>query len=285
MKKTVISILIAASLGMTSVPFTAFAEADTRISTYTVRFLDFDGNTFTTMAVPAGYHFTEDVINNLDTSALSKQVDTRTQKRFSSWWGIPEYVYADVDIKPLSVTGTISLEKVPDKKKYYSLESQISRAGLAVNITFETQTGIDTYGNYITEKEIIDISSTCSMDYETAQDAFKSGNTTKVNIYPIHSEQAIGSYEISYIGGIADVDNDKVITGSDATVVLSEYTKLSSDPSYKINESVKKYGDMDFNGIINGSDVTLLLRYYTLKSSDPEYNLDKFFDETAENNK
>ena len=44
MKKTVISILIAASLGMTSVPFTAFAEADTRISTYTVRFLDFDGN-------------------------------------------------------------------------------------------------------------------------------------------------------------------------------------------------------------------------------------------------
>ncbi len=281
MKKSVISFVITAALGITAIPFSTAAETASKTSTYTVTFLDFDGNPFYTMAVPAGYHFTDESISQLDTSSLSRQIDTRTQKRFSSWWGIPEYVYADVDIKPLSVIGTISLEKLPEKKQYYSLESEISKTGLAVNITIETQTGIDSYGNYITEKEVTDISSTCTMNYNTAAEAFKSGNKTTVQIFPIHSTQAIGSYDISYIEGIADVDNDNVITGSDATMVLCEYTKLSSDSSYKIDESVKKYGDMDFNGILNGSDASILLRYYTMKSSDPEYNLDKFFDENS----
>lgn len=283
MKKSVISLVIAAALGMTAVPFGTAAETASKISTYTVTFLDFDGKPFYTMAVPAGYHFTDESISQLDTSSLNKQIDKHTQQRFSSWWGIPEYIYADVNIKPLSVIGTISLEKLPDKKQYYSLESEISKSGLSVNITFETQTGIDSSGNYTTKKEVIDISSTCTMNYTTAGDAFKSGNKATIQIYPIHSTQPIGSYEISYTEGIGDVDNDDVITGSDATKVLHEYTLLSSDPSYKIDEAVVKYGDMDFNGILNGSDATILLRYYTLKSSDPEYNLDMFFDAKNEN--
>lgn len=284
MKKSVISFITAAAVWSAAIPFSTAAQTDAVINTYTVNFLDFDGNPYYTLYVPSGYHFTDEEISRIDTSALSRQMSTRTQQRFSSWWGIPEYVYADVDIKPLSVIGTISLEKLPDKKQYYSLESEISKSGLLVNITIETQTGIDAYGNYITQKEITDISSTCTMSPATAEEAFKSGNKAAVSIYPINSNQPIGSYEISYTEGIGDVDNDDVITGSDATKVLHEYTLLSSDSSYKIDEAVVKYGDMDFNGILNGSDATILLRYYTLKSSDPEYNLDMFFDEKNENN-
>ncbi|MBR3760421.1 MAG: hypothetical protein IKK47_05490 [Ruminococcus sp.] len=280
MIKSVISVMTAAVIGSGTIQLTASSLSATANALYTVRFLDFDGNTFYTLSVPAGQRIDSKILSSIDTSGLSRQLDTHTQQRFSSWWGVPDYVDSDVYVKPLSIIGTISLEKLPDKKQYFSLESDISKAGLVVNITLETQTGINADGSYITKKEYVDISSTCTLNCSTAKDAFKSDNKATVKIYPINSAHPIGNYEISYIEGIADVDNDDIITGSDATLVLREYTLLSSDPdNYKVDESVLKFGDMDFDGVITGSDATLLLRYYTLKSSDSEYTLDMFFDE------
>ena len=284
MIKSIISFITAAVVCSGTFQLNASQVSAETTTTYTVNFLDFDGNPYYTFSVPAGYQFTGQMLSQIDTSGLRKQIDSRTQQRFSSWWDIPEYIYSDVDIIPLSVIGTISLENLPEKKQYYSLESDISKSGLSVNITLETQTGIDANGNFISEKESVDISSTCTMSPPTAEAAFKSGNKSTVNIYPINSDHPIGSYEITFVEGVADVDSDNIITGSDATLVLREYTLLSSDSSYKVNESVLKYGDMDFNGIINGSDATTLLRYYTLKSSDPDYTLDMFFDEEQKNN-
>lgn len=280
MVKSVISVMTAAVIGTGAVQLSASSLTASANALYTVRFLDYDGNTYYTLSVPAGQRIDSKILDSIDTSGLSRQLDTHTQQRFSSWWGVPDYVNSDVDVKPLSVTGTISLENLPDKKNYFSLESEISKTGLAVNITFQTQTGINADGSYITTKEIVDISSTCTLNYSTAREAFVSDNKATVKVYPINSSNPIGSYDISYHEGFADVDNDNVITGSDATLVLREYTLLSSDPdNYKIDESVLESGDMDFDGVITGSDATLLLRYYTLKSSDPEYTLDKFFDE------
>ncbi len=273
MIKPVISIMTAVSVLLGTAPFCVSAEANV----CTVNFLDFEGNVYYSLTVPEGQQIDKQILSQINTSALRRQVDTRTQQWFSEWWGIPEYVTGNTDIKPLSVTGTISLEKVPDKRKYYSKDSNIYKDGLSVDITLVTQTGIDSQGKYITKSEAVDISSTCTIDPQTAGEAFKSGNKAVVNIYPINSNQPIGNYEITYIDGIGDVNGDKIINGSDATVVLNAYTMLSSDPSYKVDDAIMRYGDMDFDGILNGSDATRLLQYYTMLSSDETYNLDKFF--------
>lgn len=274
MVKPVISIMTAAAVLLGAAAYSTSAETDV----CTVNFLDFDGNVYYSLTVPKGQQIDKQIISQIDTSNLRKQMGTRTQQWFSDWWGVPEFVTENIYIKPLSVTGTISLEKVPEKHKYYSKDSEIYKDGLVVDITLVTQTGIDDKGSYITKSEVVDISSTCSVSPETAEEAFKSGNKSTVEIFPINSSQPIGSYEIAYIDGFADVDCDKIITGSDATMTLYEYTNLSSDPSYKVDESVMLYGDMDFDGILTGTDATLLLLYYTNLSSDPNYNLDMFFD-------
>lgn len=276
MVKPVISIMTAAAVLLGTAAFSASAETDV----CTVNFLDFDGNVYYSLTVPKGQQIDKQIISQIDTSNLRKQIGTRTQQWFSEWWGIPEFVTENIDIKPLSVTGTISLEKVPEKHKYYSKDSEIYKDGLVVDITLLMQTGIDDKGNYTTKSEVVDISSTCTVDPRTAGEAFKSGNKAVVNIFPINSDQPIGNYEITYIDGIGDVSGDKIVTGSDATIVLNAYTLLSSNPSYKVDEAIMLYGDMDFDGILNGSDATRLLQYYTMLSSDPTYNLDKFFADT-----
>ncbi len=273
MIKPVISIMTAVSVLFGTASFGVSAETNV----CTVNFLDFDGNVYYSLTVPEGQQIDKQIISQIDTSKLRKQIGTRSQQWFSEWWGIPEYITGNTDIKPLSVTGTISLEKVPDKHKYYSKDSEIYKDGLIVDITLVTQTGLDTKGNYTTKSEIVDISSTCTLNPKTASEAFKSGNKAVVNIFPINSDQPIGNYEIIYIDGIGDVNEDKIVTGSDATEVLNAYTMLSSNPSYKVDEAIMLYGDMNFDGILNGSDATMLLQYYTMLSSDPTYNLDKFF--------
>lgn len=273
MIKSLISVITSAALLSAAVPVCTVALPET----YTVNFLDLDGNPYFTVSVPSGRQIDKQVVSQIDTSKLRRQVDVFTQEWFSEWYGIPDIVTANTDVKPLTTTGTISLEKPPEKTVYYSLSSDISMEGLLVNITLETQTGIDGKGNYTTKKETVDISSTCSVKPETAAEAFASGDKASVNIFPINSDHPIGSYDISYMKGIADVNGDGIVTGSDATMVLYEYTKLSSDPSYKVRESVMKYGDMNFDGILTGSDATMLLTYYTHLSSDSSYTLDMFY--------
>lgn len=275
MIKQVISLMTATVLFAGTAPFSTFADAEE----CTVTFLDLDGKPYFTMSIPKGGQMDKQAVQQLDTQNLRKQIDGHTQMWFSSWTDIPDNITEDVIVRPLTVTGTISMEKQPNKHKYYSLNSEISSDGLVVDIILETQTGIDEKGNFIVNKEVVDISSTCTVEPKTTAEAFKSGDKATVKIFPINSKSPIGNYEISYIEGIADVDGDGVISGSDATLVLIEYTNLSDTPEYKLNESVMKYGDMDNDGIITGSDATLLLCYYTMLSSDNEYNLDKFFEE------
>lgn len=67
---------------------------------------------------------------------------------------------------------------------------------------------------------------------------------------------------------LGDIDNDGIITGSDATRILSAYTSLSSNGGSGLTTAEEIAADIDADGMITGSDATLLLRYYTSISSN-----------------
>lgn len=65
-----------------------------------------------------------------------------------------------------------------------------------------------------------------------------------------------------------DMNYDGMITPSDATIALREYTLLSSEKDGELTELQRKSADVDGDGILTGSDVTMILRYATLLASD-----------------
>ena len=73
------------------------------------------------------------------------------------------------------------------------------------------------------------------------------------------------SAEAPYMLG--DIDNDKKITGSDATMILREYTLISSKKEGELTKLQKDACDVDRDGKITGSDATLTLMYYTYQGS------------------
>lgn len=77
---------------------------------------------------------------------------------------------------------------------------------------------------------------------------------------------------------LGDINNDGIITGSDATMVLQEYTYLSSggQNSYFTTEQ-QIAADINDDGIITGTDATWLLQYYTSLSSGCEDSIYDYF--------
>ena len=80
--------------------------------------------------------------------------------------------------------------------------------------------------------------------------------------------------DISYTLG--DVDNDQKYTGTDATIILQEYTLLSSRGYGNFSGSRKNACDINGDGIITGSDATISLNYYTYLSSGGVLMLEDF---------
>ena len=119
MIKSLISVITSAALLSVAMPVCTVAVPES----YTVNFLDLDGKPYFTINVPSGRQIDKQVIGQIDTSKLRRQVDVFTQEWFSEWYGIPDIVTGNIDIKPLTTTGTISLEQVPEKTTYYSFDS------------------------------------------------------------------------------------------------------------------------------------------------------------------
>lgn len=76
---------------------------------------------------------------------------------------------------------------------------------------------------------------------------------------------------------LGDIDNDGIITGSDATRILVAYTQLSSNGESGFTPEQEIAADIDADGIITGSDATLLLNYYTAISSNCELSVYDYF--------
>ncbi|WP_303825544.1 dockerin type I domain-containing protein [Ruminococcus flavefaciens] len=67
--------------------------------------------------------------------------------------------------------------------------------------------------------------------------------------------------------GLGDVNSDAVINAVDASEILSEYARVSTNQKAKLTDEQKKCADVDKNGNINAVDASQVLSYYAYKST------------------
>ena len=71
----------------------------------------------------------------------------------------------------------------------------------------------------------------------------------------------------AYASGLGDINDDSVINALDASEILSEYARVSTNQKAKFNDEQKKYADVDKNCNINAVDASHVLSYYAYKST------------------
>ena len=69
---------------------------------------------------------------------------------------------------------------------------------------------------------------------------------------------------------LGDVDNNKAINAVDASYVLEDYARTSTNQSSKFSEDQKNAADVDKNGKINAVDASYILSYYAYISTTKE---------------
>lgn len=99
-----------------------------------------------------------------------------------------------------------------------------------------------------------------------------SGYNIKYPLMPLDTYKKVaGNFKMG------DVDFNMLITGSDATLALSEYTIVNGNGSSIFSELQKKSADIDSDGIISGSDAQRILQYYTYLSSNGDLSLEEYY--------
>ena len=71
----------------------------------------------------------------------------------------------------------------------------------------------------------------------------------------------------AYASGLGDINGDSVINAVDASEILSEYARVSTNQKAKFTDEQKKCADVDKNGNINAVDASQVLSYYAYKST------------------
>lgn len=66
---------------------------------------------------------------------------------------------------------------------------------------------------------------------------------------------------------LGDVDSNGLIDARDASAVLTEYAKLSTEKSGSFSSEEVKAADVDKNGLVDARDATILLSYYAYSST------------------
>lgn len=79
-----------------------------------------------------------------------------------------------------------------------------------------------------------------------------------------------------YIIRLGDTNNDYKIDATDASDILTTYSKLSTETDFEISETVTAKMDIDTNGKIDAADATLVLQYYAYLSTDGKDSLKEF---------
>ncbi len=230
---------------------------------YRITMLDFDGNEMGHLNVKAGQSSVSTLLSRVDTSALHTYIGTNTEMGFNSWSSYPETITGDITVQALYRKLTISLDAMPEITEYYDKYGKIDLKGLKVTITSEIQLPEkEEDGTYKISKSITDISSACTAEPDTLQSAFAGGNSCHVNVYPISTEKAIASYDITYFPDIGDADMDGMISSADASYVLSVYSDMATGKSVTFAPTQKKRMDVDSNGRVEPSDASLILAFY-----------------------
>ncbi|MDE7363794.1 MAG: hypothetical protein K2N27_02730, partial [Ruminococcus sp.] len=80
---------------------------------------------------------------------------------------------------------------------------------------------------------------------------------------------------------MGDVDGDGIIDANDASIILAEYTLLSTGDSGTFTEDMKKSADINKDGQVDSVDSSLILSYYAYTSTGGTDTIEKFL-ETSE---
>lgn len=270
--KRTIAAVSAAIIALCSVPAAASSADAGEENIHTVTVIDYDGNVMEVLRVQDGEKLD---LSGIDVSSLDKHLDIYTQIRFDSWSSYPEAITEDTAVFALYKKMTISLDALPDKTEYYSNTGAINLDGLNVTITVNTQLPEkDENGAFRIDTEVLNIESKCTTEPADLDEAFASGNAATVNVYPIDSEKAIASYDISYYPSLGDADMNDTVNASDASSILGFYAASSTGKEIVYADGQKKRCDVDMNGKVDANDATLVMRYYaeasTSKSPDWE---------------
>ena len=261
-KNRICAILATAFICASVVPSQTFS-ADSNVHKVTI--IDFNGKVIDTLTVNDG-----DVLDlsGVDVSKLNSYIDIYTEIGFSSWSRYPEKITEDISVHALFQKKTISLENKPVKTEYFKNNGKVDLGGLKVTITSYTQTpDVDSYGNFVIEKEVVDIADKCTAVPDDLKTAFAKGNKAQVNVYPVESSKAILTYDITYIPNLGDADLNGSIDASDASVVLGFYASLSTGKKPAYADGQKQCSDVDRNGLIDANDASLILTYYAQAST------------------
>ena len=244
--------------------------ADAKVHTVTV--YDFDGKEMTELSVKDGEAAD---LSGVDTSSLEKHIDVYTQIGFNGWSSIPAKITEDTSVYALYRMMTISLDGKPEKTEYYSNKGNIDLDGLKVTITVKEQLPEqDSSGSFKVETELHSIESKCTVKPETLSEAFAKGNTSQVQVFPIDSEKAILTYDITYFPELGDADLSGSVNASDASAILTFYslTSTGKEPTYR--EDQEKRSDVDGNGKVDSNDASLVMVYYALASTGKNADFD-----------
>ncbi|MDE5771559.1 MAG: hypothetical protein K2I06_08055, partial [Ruminococcus sp.] len=193
-----ISALLSAVLAVTMIPLNVYAEENNTDNTkYTLTFTDFEGNVMETMEVSPDEKID---YSKIDTSSLHSHLDTYTEQDFYMWSSTPEYINSDTVINALYKRASISIDSVPNTTEYYTTEGNVSLDGLSVSITLDIQTPVtDENGNYYTDTQTENITSSCYAEISSLEELFADGNTATVNVFPPGDNKPVVTYEITLI--------------------------------------------------------------------------------------
>ena len=269
--KKIIPTFIALSALAGAVPMNTLAD---EAAVHTVTILDFDGNVMDKIQVEDGQNAD---LSSVDTSSLTAHPDVYTEIRFNKWSSKAENVTEDITVQALYTKMTISLDGVPKRTEYFSKIGKIMLDGLKVSITAERQLPeTDEGGNYRAESEMLDITSSCKASVTELSEAFASGTSSQVSIYPISSTKPILTYDINYFSSLGDADADGYVNSVDASYVLSVYAKTSAGVNVPLTETRRKCCDVTRDGIIDSTDASLILNFYANAATSPNPGWEKF---------
>ena len=236
----------------------AFAED----KTVTITLLDFGGNVFGTLQGNPGDPVP---LDSVDTSVLESHLDDYTQIGFNCWSQVPETFTEDMTVEALYRRMTISLDSIPEKHLYNSKKDLIDLTGLSVTITVLTQKPeIDDNGEFIVDKEVLEITDKCFCKPATAAEAFSEENMGQIKVYPVVEDRPILTYIVNFLADCGDTDSNGSIDASDASNILVYYAAYSTGEPLALSEDILLRYDVDMNGVIDSSDASNTLTYYAV---------------------
>ena len=108
--------------------------------------------------------------DSVDISSLNKHIDKYTERDFASWDMTPAYTDKDITIHALSKTAFISIDGIPAVTKYFSRSGRVDlTASKLLSLSLPRLRRKMPNGNYITESNTVDITSSCTATRPTSR--------------------------------------------------------------------------------------------------------------------